>query len=100
MDANEPKIIRVERMLQNILNLEYILGLTGTIWNAYECGIIVDEKERFLLSDQYVSTVALKFKNRFSNASNRQIGMSETMILIPLSSRFYIAFFSGNKPVI
>ena len=98
MDANEPKIIRVERMLQNILNLEYILGLTGTIWNAYECGIIVDEKERFLLSDQYVSTVALKFKNRFSNASNRQIGMIETMILIPLSSRFYIAFFSGNKP--
>jgi hypothetical protein len=98
MDSDEPKNIRVERMLLNIMDVKYIRGLRNTICKYYKCGIIVDEKERFILSDQYVSTVALKYKNRFSNASNRQIGMIETMILLPLSSKFYIVFFSGHKP--
>lgn len=98
MDADEPKIVRVERMLLNIMDVKYIRGLRNTICNCYKCGIIVDVKERFIISDQYVSTVALKYKNRFSNASNRQIGMIETMILLPLSSKFYIVFFNGHKP--
>ncbi len=98
MDAEEPKNTKVERMLLNIMDVNYIRGLKDTICNYYKCGIIVDEKERFLLSDQYVSTVALMYKNRFSNASNRQIGMKETMILIPLTSKFYIVFYNGRIP--
>ncbi len=45
-----------------------------------------------------MATVALKYKNRFSNASNRQIGMKETMILLPLSDKFYIVFYNGHNP--
>lgn len=93
MDAENPKEVRVERMLLNIMDVGYIRGLRNTICNCYKCAIICDEEEKLLLSDQYVSTVALKYKNRFSNASNRQIGMKDTMILIPLSSKFYIVFF-------
>lgn len=99
MDAENVKNTRVERMISNIGNEQYLSGLTDTICNHYEYAIIVDEEERFLISDQYLSTVALKFKNRFINASNRQIGMKETMILLPLTSKFYIVFFSGHVPV-
>lgn len=98
MDSEKPKEVRVERMLLNIMDVGYIRGLRNTICKCYKCAIIYDEEERFLLSDQYVSTVALKYKNRFSNASNRQIGMKDTMILIPLSSKFYIVFFEGRSP--
>lgn len=98
MDADNPKNVRVERMLLNIMDVNYIRGLRSTICQYYDCAIIVDERECFLLSDQYVSTVALKYKNRFSNASNRQIGMKETMILVPLSAKFYIVFYNGRKP--
>ncbi len=98
MNAENPKDTRVERMLLNIVDWDYLRGLNNTICKHYECSIIVDEKGRFLLSDQYISTVALKYKNNFSNSSNRQIGMKETMLLLPLSSKFYIVFFNGNNP--
>lgn len=98
MYSDNPKEVRVERMLLNIMDVNYIRGLRNTICNCYKCAIIYDEDERFLLSDQYISTVALKYKNRFSNASNRQIGMKDTMLLIPLSSKFYIVFYEGNSP--
>lgn len=98
MDEENLKDVRVERMLLNIMDVGYIKGLRNTICNCYKCAIICDEEEKLLLSDQYVSTVALKYKNRFSNASNRQIGMKDTMILVPLSSKFYIVFFYGRCP--
>lgn len=98
MDSENPKEVKVERMLLNIMDVGYIRGLRNTICDCYKCAIICDDQERFLLSDQYVSTVALKYKNRFSNASNRQIGMKDTMILIPLTSKFYIVFFEGRCP--
>lgn len=98
MDSENPKETRVERMLLNIMDVGYIRGLRNTICDCYKCAVICDESDNFLLSDQYVSTVALKYKNRFSNASNRQIGMKETMILIPLSSKFYIVFYEGKCP--
>lgn len=98
MDSENPKETRVERMLLNIMDVRYIRGLRNTICDCYKCSVIYDEHDNFLLSDQYVSTVALKYKNRFSNASNRQIGMKDTMILIPLSSKFYIVFYDGRCP--
>lgn len=97
-DADNLKPNRVERMLTNIIDNHYLSKLSKTIFDCYDMGIIVDERERFVISDQYLSTVALKYKNRFSNASNRQIGMKETMLLLPLSAKYYIVFFSGNVP--
>ena len=96
--SQNPKIDRVERMIFNIFDDKYIRGLCKTINNFYEAAILVDEEERFLISDQYLSTVALKYKNKFSNASNRQIGMRDTMLLLPLSAKYYVAFYHGRKP--
>ena len=98
MDSENPRKDKVERMLQNIFDVSYIFGLKKTICECYDCAVIYDEEGRFLLSDQYVSTVALKYKCRFSNASNRQIGMKDTMILLPLSSKLYVVFYEGRKP--
>ncbi len=53
------------------MDVGYIRGMRNTICNCYKCAIICDEEEKLLLSNQYVSTNALKYKNRFSNASNR-----------------------------
>lgn len=96
--SQNPKLDRVERMIFNIFDDKYIRGLCKTINDFYETAILVDEKERFLISDQYLSTVALKYKNKFSNASNRQIGMRDTMILLPLSAKYYVVFYHGRKP--
>lgn len=96
--SENPKLDRVERMILNIFNGRYLWGLCETISKFYESAVIVDEKERFLLSDQYISTVALSYKNKFSNASNRQIGMKDTMILLPLSAKYYVVFYHGKKP--
>ncbi len=96
--SDKPKLDRVERLIANIFSSRYINGLCQTVCNCYDAAIIVDETEQFLISDQYMSTVALKYKNRFSNASNRQIGMKETMILLPLSAKFYMIFYNGHNP--
>lgn len=96
--SENPKLERVERLIFNIFDDKYIRGLCKTVNECYETAILVDEQERFLISDQYLSTVALKYKNKFSNASNRQIGMKDTMILLPLSAKFYVAFFQGRQP--
>lgn len=97
-DTENLKLDRVERMLTNIMDKQYLFGLSKTILNCYDMAVIVDDKKRFVISDQYLSTVALKYKNKFANASNRQIGMKETMLLLPLSAKYYVAFFSGNVP--
>ncbi len=97
-DAENLKLDRVERMLVSIIDKQYLFRLSKTIFNCYDIAVIVDDKERFVISDQYLSTVALKYKNKFSNASNRQIGMKETMLLLPLSAKYYVVFFSGNVP--
>lgn len=46
-------------MILNIFDGRYLWGLCDTISQFYESAVIVDEEERFLLSDQYISTVAL-----------------------------------------
>lgn len=95
---DDPKNQRVEEMLKNLFSLNYPNHLANTILQGYQISIIVNEEENFLMSDQFISTASLKFKNKFSNASNRQIGFKNSIIFIPLSSKFYIVFYHGNKP--
>lgn len=97
--SDDPKNQRVEKMLEKLFSSSYIEQLTNTILQGYEISIIVSEKENFIMSDQFISTASLKFKNRFSNRSNRQIGFRNTIIFIPLSSKFYIVFYHGNNPI-
>ncbi len=89
---------RVERLLENLIGNVYPAKLANTILKGYELSILVNEAEMFCMSDQFFSTVSLKFKNKFSNMSNRQIGFKDTMILIPISSKFYLCFYHGDKP--
>lgn len=96
--SDNPKNQRVEKMLKNLLDSAYPVDLTNTILKGYQISIIVNEEETFLMSDQFISTASLKFKNKFSNLSNRQIGLKNTIIFIPLSSKFYIVFYHGNNP--
>ncbi|HFK0301400.1 TPA: hypothetical protein ACGXKA_003062, partial [Listeria monocytogenes] len=71
---------RVERLLENLIGNVYPAKLANTILKGYELSILVNEAEMFCMSDQFFSTVSLKFKNKFSNMSNRQIGFKDTMI--------------------
>lgn len=96
--SDNPKNERVERLLENLVGNVYPAKLTNTILKGYEVSILIDETEMFCMSDQFFSTVSLKFKNKFSNMSNRQIGFKDTMILIPVSSKFYLCYYHGNKP--
>ena len=59
-DNESIKLDRVERMLTNIIDKQYLFGLSKTILNCYDVAVIIDDKERFVISDQYLSTVAFK----------------------------------------
>lgn len=96
--SDDPKNKRVERLLTNLFDSAYPAKLTNTILQGYKLSVIVSEEEDFLMSDQFVSTASLRFKNKFSNRSNRQIGFKNTIIFIPITSKFYIVFYHGNKP--
>ena len=72
---------------------EYINKLSKAIIDFYDFAII-ESSDDFLLSDQFISTAAIKIKSRFLNISNRNIGLNETIILIPISSSFYLVFWN------
>lgn len=96
--SEDPKNQRVEEMLKNLFSSSYPAKLANTILQGYQISIIVNEQETFVMSDQFISTASLKFKNKFTNASNRQIGFKDSIIFIPLTSKFYIVFYNGNEP--
>jgi len=83
-------------MLEKIMHSEYIFGLTKTILDQYKFSVLVSDED-FLICDQYISTCALKIKNRFVNYSNRTIGFKDTLILIPLNKKLYLCFFHNTK---
>jgi len=88
-------------IILNVLSdtpISYLYGLRKTILNDYRFSILQNEKLGFIIGDNYLSTTALKIKSRFSNASNRQIGFKDTMILLPVSKVFCLAFYHGKKP--
>ncbi len=93
MDGDEKKI---ELMLRKILDTAYINKLSQTINSFYKFAII-ESDNNFLISDQYISTAALKTKSHFVETSNRNIGLRETIILIPLSSKYYAVFWNSDS---
>lgn len=84
----------VRKMLSNIFDENYIKALGETIIYGYEYCLIKSENE-FLMSDQYISTAAINMKNQFLNGSNRNIGLKNTLILIPLTTSYYILLYNG-----
>jgi hypothetical protein len=92
------KEIRVSLLLDKLMNTSYINNLGNSIRDFYDFAIIKSEQNHFLISDQYISTVALRIKSRFGNISNRHLGLKDVMVLVPISSQYYIVFYHGRKP--
>lgn len=94
----------LNNMLKRILDRKYLDRLAATIINDYAFVVLKSVEERLILSDQYVSTASLNCKGKIANFSNRTIGFSNCMILVPLSAKYYILFYNGslsmNNPVI
>ena len=88
---------RVVPLLKKILDIPYLERMCEMINECYDFAIIKSENE-FLISDQYVSTVALSIKNRFFSKSNRHMGLKGVMILIPVTSSYYVVYFNGRVP--
>ena len=97
-DTEVKKRLRIRRLLEVITTRAYLTKLANSLRCGYSFSILYSAEGQFIISDQYISTVALAYKNQFMNTSNRSIGMTDTMILLPLSSSFYIALFHGKAP--
>lgn len=92
-DNNQEKI---KLMLGKILDINYINILANAINSFYKFAIIRSDGD-FLISDQYVSTASLKIKSNFAEISNRNMGLRETVILIPLSSKYYVIYWHTDS---
>lgn len=90
---------KIPFLSKKILNRQYIELLGDTIKRCYKFAI-VESKGDFLLSDQFISTAALKIKSRFFEISNRHIGLKETLILMPISSKYYIVYWNTEHDFI
>jgi len=83
---------RVPLLTKKIFNFGYLRSLAGTLRDFYKFAIIESDSD-FLLSDQFVSTASIKLKARFFDRSDRHIGLKDTLVLIPISSRFYASYW-------
>ena len=83
---------KIPLLSEKILDYDYINKLALSIKKFYKFAIIKSSGD-FLLSDQFISTSALRVKSQFFDISNRNIGLNETLILIPISSSYYIVYW-------
>ncbi len=90
------KDFKIPLLSEKILNHNYINALSASIIKFYDFAII-ESSDDFLLSDQFVSTAALRIKTQFFNISNRHIGLRDTIIFIPISASFYIVFWNTQN---
>ncbi|MEE9443423.1 MAG: DUF4238 domain-containing protein [candidate division Zixibacteria bacterium] len=88
--------MKIPLLTEKILNHQYIKALSQTIILGYNFALIESNND-FLLSDQFMSTAALDIKGQIANISNRHIGFIETLILIPISSIYYIVYWNSQR---
>lgn len=97
-NMDKPGQDSIARLVDRIANESYINRI-GTLLNTeYKIAFIKSNTGKFILSDQYISTCAIKFNSRLVNVSNRNIGMKDTLVLIPLNKYYYVAFVAGELP--
>ncbi|QVK20414.1 hypothetical protein KHQ82_08775 [Mycoplasmatota bacterium] len=89
---------KIDKVMANIFDSNYINNLSKTIQYNYEVSIIKSSNQGFIISDQFLSTASLNFKSRFINGTNRMIGFRDVIVLIPLSSTYYLVFLNGKPP--
>lgn len=85
----------IRKMLNTYFDERYLKKLSETIICGYDYCIIKSEN-KFLMSDQYISTASLDVKNKFANGSNRNIGLKNTIILLPLTTSYYLLLYHGG----
>lgn len=94
----------INRMLDRIADRRHLDKLAATIINDYSFIVLKSSEEKLALSDQYISTASLNCKGKIANFSNRTIGFSNSLIMIPISAKYYIVYFHGDfslsKPVV
>ncbi len=88
----------IVRMINKIFNMPYIDRISDLLCTCYDFAIIKSNNSNFVLSDQYISTCSLKFMGRFVNLSNREIGLKNTVVLLPISKDYYGVFINGELP--
>ena len=88
----------IVRMINKIFNMPYIDRISDLLCTCYDFAIIKSNDSNFVLSDQYISTCSLKFMGRFVNLSNREIGLKNTVVLLPISKDYYGIFINGQLP--
>lgn len=79
----------IARMINTIFNMPYIDHISEILLTGYDFAIIKSYNEDFVLCDQFIATCSLKFMGRFLNLSNREIGLKNTVVLIPISKNYY-----------
>lgn len=92
---NEKNNNAIFEILRNIDSPGYINDLTNTLRNFYNM-VVFKSDGKFIISDQCISTCSLNVKSRFANLSNRQIGMKDILVLIPVSKNYYICFYHDS----
>lgn len=75
----------------------YIDKLSKTLQEGYKFSILVSDDLPFIIGDQYLSTIALKIKSNFFNVSNRNIGIKDTMLILPISKKYCVIFYHGEN---
>lgn len=88
----------IARMINTIFNIPYIDRISEILLTGYDFAIIKSCNEDFVLCDQFIATCSLKFIGRFINLSNREIGLKNTVVLIPISKNYYAMFINGQLP--
>ena len=86
----------VTKMLERISNFSYLNRLSKAIISDYKMVVVKNNKMSFLLSDQYISTASLDCKGKIANRSNRTIGFINTLVMLPISSKYYALFYNGK----
>ena len=102
--SNEKKKSQQEqtfnRFKEMIFNVKYVCKLAITILNNYNLYILDSKNNDFLLSDSFIATASFDYKGAGINPPfylNRSIGLTNIIILIPISSRFYLMYTDNKK---
>ncbi len=86
----------ITQMLIRIFNEKYISRLITVMATGYRFAIIKSVGGNFIMCDQYISTCSTAYKGKFTNISSRDIGVKDTIILIPFNSHYYGILYNGN----
>lgn len=88
------------RFKEMIFDVDYVCDLAKTIFTHYNLYILESRSDDFLLSDSFISTASFDYKGAGIKSPfylNRSIGLSNIIILIPISSKFYLMYTDNQQ---